>query len=58
MDKKYVKFNTQKRIEAEENGDKEGKILYKLMDNAIYGKTIKILRNGIHVKLGNNKKTI
>ena len=36
--KQYVEFNTQKRIEAEKNGDKDGKALYKLMNNAVYGK--------------------
>ena len=36
--KPYVKFNTQKRIEAGKNGVKDGKALYKLMSNAVYGK--------------------
>ena len=43
--KPYIEFNTQKRIEAEKNNDKDGKALYKLMDNAIYGKTVENLRN-------------
>ena len=29
--------HTQKRIEAEKNGDKGEKSLYKLMNNAVYG---------------------
>ena len=29
--KQYVEFNTQKRIEVGENGDKDGKVLYKLI---------------------------
>ena len=33
---------TQKRIEAERNGDKDGKALYKLMNNALYGKIGKL----------------
>ena len=37
--KPYIEFNTQKRIEAEKNMDRDGKGLYKLMSNAIYGKT-------------------
>ena len=32
--------STQKRIEAEKYGDKNGKALYKLMNNAVYGKTL------------------
>ena len=34
----YIEFNKQKRIEAEKNNEKYGKPLYKLMNNAIYGK--------------------
>ena len=37
--KQYFEFNTRtKRIEAEENGDKDGKGCYKLMNNAVYVK--------------------
>ena len=54
--KQCVEFNTQKRIEAEKNGDKDGKALYKLMNNAVYGKTMENLRNRIDVKLVSNKK--
>ena len=36
--KPYVKFNTQKRIEIEKNGDKDEQALYKLMNNAVHGK--------------------
>ena len=32
-----TQLNTQKRIEAEKNDDKDGKALYKLMNNAVYG---------------------
>ena len=39
-----------KRIEAEKNGDKDGKVLYKLK------KTMENLRNAIDVRLVNNKK--
>ena len=56
--KQYIEFNTQKRIEAEKNGDQDGKALYKLMNNAVYGKTMGNLRNRIDVKLVSNKKTI
>ena len=37
MVKPYIEFITQKRINAEKNGDKIGKALYKLMNNAVYG---------------------
>ena len=36
--KPYTEFDTQKRIQVEKNNDKDGKALYKLMNNAIYGK--------------------
>ena len=32
-----------KKIEAEKNYDKDGKALYKLMNNAVYGKKIENL---------------
>ena len=56
--KPYIEFNTQKRIETEKNGDKDGKSFYKLMNNAIYGKTMENLRNNIDVRLVNNKKEV
>ena len=54
--KQYVEFNTQKRIEAEKNGDKDGQELYKLMNIAADGKTMENLRNRIDVKRVSNKK--
>ena len=44
MVKTYIEFNTQKRIEAEKTGDKDGRALYKLMNIAIYKKTMENLR--------------
>ena len=54
--KQYVGFNTQKRIEAEKNGDTHGKALYKSMNNPIYGKTMENLRNRIDAQLVSKKK--
>ena len=36
----YVEFNAQIRREIEKNGDKDGKELYKLIENAVYSKTM------------------
>ena len=38
--KPYISFNTQKRKEATNEADKN---LFKLLNNAVYGKTMKIL---------------
>ena len=54
--KTYIKFNAQKRREAQKNDEKHGKAFYKLMDNTVYGKTIDNVRNRIDVKLVNNKQ--
>ena len=40
--KPYIEFDTQKRMEAEKNNDKDGKAMYKLMNNAIYKKNGKL----------------
>ena len=54
--KLYVEFNIQKRIKAEKNGDKDAKALYRLINNDVYGKTMKNVRSRINVKLVSNKK--
>ena len=46
----------QKRIEAEKNNNKDRKALYKLMNNAIYEKTMDNFRKRIDVKLVDNEK--
>ena len=51
--KKYVDFNTKKRINA--TNDFETDIL-KLMINSVYGKTMGNLRKRINVRLINNAK--
>ena len=54
--KAFVELNTQKRTETENNGDKDGKALYTLMNNAFYNKVIENLRNKIDVRLVSKKK--
>ena len=55
--KPYIEFNSQKRIEAEKYGDKYGKALCNLMDNAICEKTMENVGSRIDVKLVNNEKS-
>ena len=58
--KPYVKFNTHTKknriINAKENGDKDRKALYKLMNNVVYGKAMENVRNKIDIKLVSNEK--
>ena len=54
--KSYVELNTQRVIEAEKNQDKVEKLLYRLMDNAIYGKAKEGLKNKTDDRLLSNKK--
>ena len=56
MVKTIYSVQHKKRIEAEKNNDKDGKALHKLMNNAIYGKTMGNLRNRIDVNLVNYEK--
>ena len=55
--KPYVEFNTQKRIEAGKNEDKDGKTLHKLMNKAVHGIMMKKSRNKIDLRLTSNKKS-
>ena len=56
MAKVIFELNTQKIIEAEKNRDKDEKLLYRLMDNAVYGKAKEDLKNKTDERLLSNKK--
>ena len=47
------RINTHKRVE---NGEKDGKVLYNLMNKIVSDKTMEHLRNRIGVRLVSNKK--
>ena len=49
--KKYIDFNTEKRMKAANDFEKD---FFKLMINSVYGKTMENLRKRINVKLVNN----
>ena len=49
-------FNSTCKIDAEKNGEKDGRALYKLMNNNVYSKTMENWRNKIGVKLKSNRK--
>ena len=46
-----------KKNRSRKNSDKDGKALYKLINNTVYGKTMEIFRDRIDVKLVSNKKS-
>ena len=51
--KKYIDFNTKKRMNATNDFEKD---FFKLMINSVYGKTMENLRKRINVRLVNNEK--
>ena len=51
--KKYINFNTKKRMCATNDFEKD---FFKLMTNSVYGKTMENLRKRINVRFVNNKK--
>ena len=51
--KKYIDFNTKKRMNAANSFEKD---FFKLMINSVYGKTMENLRKRINVRLINNEK--
>ena len=54
--KSYIEFIAQQGIEAEKSEGKDGKALYKLRNNAIFGKTMENLINKINLRLVINEK--
>ena len=53
--KPYIDFNTQKRKEATNDADKN---LFKLLNNAVYGKTMENLRKRIKIRIVKTEKDI
>ena len=51
--KKYIDFNTGKRMSATNDFEKD---FFKLMINSVYGKTMENLRKRINVRFVNNKR--
>ena len=49
-------LNSTHAKKAEKNDDEDGKVLYKLMNNVVYGKSMENLRSRIDIKLLSNKK--
>ena len=51
--KKYIDFNTEKRMNAANDFEKD---FFKLMINSVYGKAMENLQKRINVRLVNNAK--
>ena len=51
--KPYIDFNTEKRKEATNEANKN---FFKLLNNAVYGKTIENMRNRIKIGIATNEK--
>ena len=57
IDLNHMLNSKTKKIRNRKNKDKDRKVLYKLMNNSIYRKTMENMRNRIDVKLVNNEKS-
>jgi len=51
----YIEFNTNKRMEAKHKFDKD---FYKLLNNAMFGKTMENVRNRLNLELVQNEKRL
>ena len=54
--KRYIDLNTEKRKEATVRGDKAGKDLFKLFNNAVFGRTIENSQETDQFRSGNIEK--
>ena len=51
--KPYIDFNSQERKEAAYEADKN---LFKLLNNALFGKSMENMRNRIKIRIATNEK--
>ena len=54
--KRYVKYNSKKEKNQKNNFNKDEKALLKLINSAVYNKTMENVRNRINARLVSNKK--
>ena len=54
--KPYIDLNREKRKEATNRGDKAGKKIFKLFNNAVFGKTMENLRKRINLEVVTSRK--
>ena len=54
--KPYINLNTEKRKEAAMRGEKAGKDLFRLFNNAVFGKTMENLRKRFNFEVITSRK--